>query len=37
MSNELGEAIRSLVNERGISEDLVLDTIKGFLLAAYKW
>lgn len=36
MSNELGEAIRSLVNERGISEDLVLDTIKGFLLAAYK-
>jgi N utilization substance protein A len=36
MSNELGEAIRSLVNERGISEDLVLETIKGFLLAAYK-
>ncbi|PKL14036.1 MAG: transcription termination/antitermination protein NusA [Spirochaetae bacterium HGW-Spirochaetae-8] len=36
MSNELGEAIRTLVNERGISEDLVLETIKGFLLAAYK-
>ncbi|MHC1693353.1 MAG: transcription termination factor NusA [Sphaerochaetaceae bacterium] len=36
MSIELGEAIRSLVNEKGISEDLVLETIKGFLLAAYK-
>lgn len=36
MSSELGDAIRTLVNERGISEDLVLETIKGFLLAAYK-
>ncbi len=36
MSNDLGEAIRTLVNERGISEDLVLETIKGLLLAAYK-
>ena len=36
MSNDLGEAIRNLVNERGISEDLVLETIKGLLLAAYK-
>lgn len=36
MASELGEAIRTLVNERGISEELVLDTIKGFLLAAYK-
>ena len=36
MSNDLGEAIRSLVSERGISEDLVLETIRGLLLAAYK-
>lgn len=36
MSNDLGDAIRNLVNERGISEDLVLETIKGLLLAAYK-
>ena len=32
MSNDLGEAIRNLVNERGISEDLVLETIKGCYL-----
>lgn len=36
MSNDLGDAIRTLVNERGISEDLVLETIRGLLLAAYK-
>ncbi|MFA5467603.1 MAG: transcription termination factor NusA [Sphaerochaetaceae bacterium] len=36
MSNDLGEAIRSLISERGISEELVLETIKGLLLAAYK-
>ncbi len=36
MSNELGEAIRTLVNERGISEDVVLETITDVLLAAYK-
>ncbi|MDC7246325.1 MAG: transcription termination factor NusA [Sphaerochaetaceae bacterium] len=36
MSNELGEAIRSLVNERGISEDVVIETITDVLLAAYK-
>lgn len=36
MSNDLGDAIRSLVSERGISEDLVLETIKGLLLAAFK-
>ncbi|MGI6432916.1 MAG: transcription termination factor NusA [Sphaerochaetaceae bacterium] len=36
MSNDLGEAIRALVNERGISEDLVLETIRGLLLAAFK-
>jgi N utilization substance protein A len=36
MSNDLGDAIRNLVNERGISEDLVLETIRGLLLAAYK-
>jgi N utilization substance protein A len=36
MSNDLGEAIRTLVSERGISEDLVLETIRGLLLAAFK-
>ncbi|MFA7671018.1 MAG: transcription termination factor NusA [Sphaerochaetaceae bacterium] len=36
MSNDLGEAIQTLVNERGISEDLVLETIRGLLLAAFK-
>ncbi|NCB00716.1 MAG: transcription termination/antitermination protein NusA [Spirochaetia bacterium] len=36
MSNELGEAIRTLVNERGISEDVVIETITDVLLAAYK-
>ncbi|MFA5570885.1 MAG: transcription termination factor NusA [Sphaerochaetaceae bacterium] len=36
MSNDLGEAIKNLVQERGISEDLVLETIRGLLLAAFK-
>lgn len=36
MATGLGDAIRSLVNDRGISEDLILKTIEDFLLAAYK-
>ena len=36
MSNELGDAIRLLVQDSGISEDLVRRTVEEFLLAAYK-
>jgi N utilization substance protein A len=36
MSNELGDAIRSIVQDGGISEDLVRTTVEEFLLAAYK-
>ncbi|MFW5684554.1 MAG: transcription termination factor NusA [Spirochaetota bacterium] len=36
MSNQLGDAIRLLVQDNGISEDLVRRTIEEFLLAAYK-
>jgi transcription termination/antitermination protein NusA len=36
MASELGEAIRLLVQDRGISEDLIMKTIEDFLLAAYK-
>ncbi len=36
MSNELGAAIRLLVQDSGISEDLVRRTVEEFLLAAYK-
>jgi N utilization substance protein A len=36
MASELGEAIRLLVQDRGISEDLIMRTIEDFLLAAYK-
>ena len=36
MSSELSEAIRNLVNERGISKDVVIETVKDVLLAAYK-
>ena len=36
MSNELGNAIRMLVQDSGISEDLVRTTVEEFLLAAYK-
>ncbi len=32
----MGEAIRQIVQDRGISEELVLRTIEDFLLAAYK-
>ncbi|MFP4612364.1 MAG: transcription termination factor NusA [Spirochaetaceae bacterium] len=36
MASELNDAIRLLVQERGISEDLIRRTIEEFLLAAYK-
>ncbi|MBI9108913.1 MAG: transcription termination/antitermination protein NusA [Spirochaetales bacterium] len=36
MSSGLAEAIKQLVQEKGISEDLVIKTIEDFLLAAYK-
>ncbi len=36
MSNELGDAIRTIVSDSGISEDLVRTTVEEFLLAAYK-
>jgi transcription termination/antitermination protein NusA len=36
MASELADAIRQLVQEKGISEDLVLKTIEDFLMAAYK-
>ena len=36
MASELSEAIRALVHDRGISEELVIKTIEDFLLAAYK-
>ncbi|MBN1648997.1 MAG: transcription termination/antitermination protein NusA [Spirochaetales bacterium] len=36
MASGLADAIRGLVNDRGISEELVMKTIEDFLLAAYK-
>jgi len=36
MAAGLSEAIRGLVNDRGISEELIMKTIEDFLLAAYK-
>jgi len=36
MQSELSQAIKMLVQERGIPEDLVMSTIENFLLAAYK-
>ena len=36
MSSEMAEAIRQLIYEKGISEDLVVKTIEDSLLAAYK-
>ncbi len=36
MASGLADAIRALVSEKGISEDLVVQTIEEFLLAAYK-
>ena len=36
MASDLSDAIRMLVQDKGIAEDLVLKTIEDFLLAAYK-
>jgi N utilization substance protein A len=36
MASDMSEAIRQLVQDRGISEDLVLKTIENTLVAAYK-
>jgi len=36
MASDLADAVRALVHDRGISEDLVKRTIEDFLLAAYK-
>lgn len=36
MAAGLSEAIRSLVSDKGISEELIIKTIEDFLLAAYK-
>ncbi|AEC01821.1 transcription termination factor NusA [Parasphaerochaeta coccoides] len=36
MSTNLSEAIKSMVEEKGISQDLVISTIEDFLRAAYK-
>jgi N utilization substance protein A len=36
MASEMADAIRQLVQDKGISEDLVVKTIEEFLLAAFK-
>ncbi len=36
MASGLADAIRALVSEKGISEELIVHTIEDFLLAAYK-
>lgn len=36
MQSDLSQAIKQLVQERGIPEDLVMKTIENFLMAAYK-
>lgn len=36
MASDMSEAIRQLIQDRGISEDLVLKTIENTLVAAYK-
>ena len=36
MSSEMALAIRQIIQERGISEELVMHTIEDTLLAAYK-
>jgi N utilization substance protein A len=36
MATELGDAIRMIVQDKGIAEELVLKTIEDFLFAAYK-
>lgn len=36
MASEMSEAINQLINEKGISEDLIVKTIEEALMAAYK-
>lgn len=36
MASDMADAIRQLINEKGISEDLILKTLEEALLAAYK-
>ena len=36
MASDIADAIKALVSEKGISEELVMHTIEEFLLAAYK-
>ena len=36
MASEMAEAISQLINEKGISEDLIVKTIEDALMAAYK-
>lgn len=36
MANEFGDAVKQLVSDKGISEELILKTIEMALLAAYK-
>lgn len=36
MASEMADAIRQLINEKGISEDLIVKTVEDALLAAYK-
>ena len=36
MATEIGDAIRSMVAEKNISEELVISTIEDILKAAYK-
>jgi N utilization substance protein A len=36
MASEMAEAIRQLISEKGIPEDLIVKTLEDSLLAAYK-
>jgi transcription termination/antitermination protein NusA len=36
MASDMAEAIRQLINEKGISEDLIVKTVEDALMAAYK-
>jgi N utilization substance protein A len=36
MASEMADAIRQLINEKGISEDLIVKTVEDALMAAYK-
>ena len=36
MASDMAEAIRQLISEKGISEELIVNTLQEALLAAYK-